>query len=205
MELKQNARVITASGENVGHVDRVVLDPQTKEVTHVVVHKGLLFTEDKVVPVGLIASATEEMVVLREDAGDLHSLPKYAEKYYLPAEEYGNQHTTPASFTPYGGGSGIVYGPAEPKLITKTRINIPEAEVALKEGARVVSSDDKAMGHVEEVLTYAQSNRTSHLIVAHGLLSKSRKLIPATWIADVSEDEVRLNVGSDAVEGLNEL
>ena len=68
MQLKRDTPVQTATGQSVGHIDRVVLDPASKEVTHIVVRKGLFFTQDKVVPIGLVAAATEAQVTLREDA-----------------------------------------------------------------------------------------------------------------------------------------
>jgi uncharacterized protein YrrD len=43
----------------------VVLDPQTKKAIHIVVRKGFLFTEDKVVPISFISDATEDRVTLR--------------------------------------------------------------------------------------------------------------------------------------------
>jgi uncharacterized protein YrrD len=67
MQIKNNARVTLADGKDVGRIDRVVIAPQSKEVTHVVVRKGFFFTEDKVVPMNLIESATDEAVVLRSD------------------------------------------------------------------------------------------------------------------------------------------
>ena len=70
-EFKERASVVTADEQQVCRVDRVVIGPKTKEVTHIVVRKGLIFTEDKVVPINLVASATEDRVTLREDAGDL--------------------------------------------------------------------------------------------------------------------------------------
>ena len=45
MQFKQGATVSTYDGKNVGHVDRVVLNPKTKEVTHIVVRKGLLVSD----------------------------------------------------------------------------------------------------------------------------------------------------------------
>src|SRR5690554_2654386 len=87
MEFKEGAPVRTADGKDVGRVDRVVLNPRTKEVTHVVVRKGLLFREDKIVPLSLIAMATGEGLMLRPDAGDLDHLPPFEETHYVPADE----------------------------------------------------------------------------------------------------------------------
>ena len=58
MEIKRNAKVTTADGKDVGRVDRVVIDPQSKEVSHLVIRQGFLFTEDKVVPIDLVSAAT---------------------------------------------------------------------------------------------------------------------------------------------------
>ena len=86
MQLKPDTQVVTADGKRVGAIDRVVLKPDTKEVTHVVVQKGFLFSEDKVVPLSLIGPATADKVTLRPDAGDLQELPNFEESYYIPVE-----------------------------------------------------------------------------------------------------------------------
>jgi uncharacterized protein YrrD len=87
MQIKNNAKVTMANGKDAGRIDRVVLDPKSKEVTHVVVRKGFVFTEDKVVPMNLIGSATDEGVVLRSDVGDLKDLPPFEETHYIHLEE----------------------------------------------------------------------------------------------------------------------
>lgn len=84
MRFKQNVPVTTQEGTDIGHIDRVVLDPRTKAVTHVVVRKGVLLTEDKVIPIDLIESATEDRVTIRT-AGDLETLPPFEEKHFVQA------------------------------------------------------------------------------------------------------------------------
>jgi uncharacterized protein YrrD len=81
MQFKDGADVYSASSDESGDINRVVLDPKTKEVTHIVVRKGLLFKQDKVVPIDLIAFTTEDQIVLREDAGDLERLPDFEEEH----------------------------------------------------------------------------------------------------------------------------
>ena len=71
MQFKQGASVYTSDGKDIGHIDRVVLNPRTKEVTHLVIRKGFLFSEDKLVPISLVAMGTGEGLTLRPDAGDL--------------------------------------------------------------------------------------------------------------------------------------
>lgn len=67
VELKEGTSVYTSDGEEVGKISRFVLDPQTNQVTHVVVQRGWLLSEDKVVPINMINSATEDRVQLNED------------------------------------------------------------------------------------------------------------------------------------------
>ena len=37
MKFKENAEVLTSTGDMVGRIDRVVIDPKSNEVTHLVV------------------------------------------------------------------------------------------------------------------------------------------------------------------------
>jgi len=39
MQFKENAEVVTSSGDKVGRIDRVVIDPKSNELTHLVVKK----------------------------------------------------------------------------------------------------------------------------------------------------------------------
>jgi uncharacterized protein YrrD len=87
MKFKEGASVYTAEGEQVGEIVRVVIDPRTNEVTHLVVEKGFLFVTDRVVPIALVDKATAERVVLREDVEDLESLPRFEQAHYVPVEE----------------------------------------------------------------------------------------------------------------------
>jgi hypothetical protein len=86
MQLKKNVTVFTADGEEAGSIDRVVLDPRTKEITDVVVRKGLLFPKDKVIPVEMIDSASENRVTLRKGVEDPDELLDFEETEYVSLE-----------------------------------------------------------------------------------------------------------------------
>ena len=209
MEFKQNARVYTPDGKVVGHIDRVVLNPQTKAISHVVVRKGFLFIEDKVVPIGMIESAGAERVVLHAAAGDLEKLPPFEEAHYvqLNADEaaaaaYAEGFAEPLYwYPPVGGWLGHDYLPPYGMEIEQ---NIPEHTVAVIEGAHVVTSDGKEVGHVERVFTDPNTSRATYFVIAHGFLSKTRKSMPTTWVRNMSENEIQLSVGSGVVDELPE-
>jgi uncharacterized protein YrrD len=211
MKFKQNASVSTAEGREIGHIDRVVIDPITKKVTHVVVRKGLLFADERVVPIGLVAEATEDCITLREDAGDLHDLPKFEESHYvrLPEEEGGRSSPASGMYvnSPYTsspiGGSYPDLGQSGPQYVPRVEQNIPEGTVALREGARVIADDGQMVGHVEEVLADADSEEATHFLISKGLLTKERKLIPTLWVREIEENEIYLIAPADVLEKLH--
>lgn len=219
MQFKQGTNVYTANGDQVGVVDRVVIDPVSKEVTHLVVQRGLLFTEDKVVQLSMVDSATEDGVTLRESADDLKELPDFEETLYIPAEPRrvpAEQDTRPEPDTywayplywypPIGPWwtANVYAGYAMPKYFTMIEQNIPEGMVALKEGARVISSDGEHIGDIERILADSLENRATHLLISKGMFLKNVKLIPSGWVTNVFEDEIHLAVASDLVESLAE-
>lgn len=87
MELKEGTSVFTTGGKEVGKINRFVLDPATNEVTHIVVQKGWLFSEDKVVPFNMVDSATEDKVMLNENMESFDQLPPFEEAHYIKARE----------------------------------------------------------------------------------------------------------------------
>jgi uncharacterized protein YrrD len=203
MIFKQNVPIFAANGDAVGHLDRVVVDPETKVITHIVVQKGFLFKEDKVVPISLIADANEDRINLREDAGDLHALQQFEEKHYVMSGDATGG--APAVISqPLGGVPGAVVAEPRDKFIKQVEQHIPTGTVALKEGAKVVAADGKEVGHVEKVITDAGADRATHLLVSKGLLSKERKLVPIAWVTTMGEDEVHLSVEPRQLEELEQ-
>ncbi len=214
MQFKQGANVSTYDGKNVGNVDRVVLNPKTKEVTHLVVRKGFLFNEDKLIPLDLVASAEENQVTLRPHTTDLDKLPPFEEVHYIPLDETEtNEVDYPVGwaspfywYEPLGSSMlypefAPVYANNQPFRAT-TEQNIPEDTVALKEGAHVISSDDQHVGNVKRVFTKGENGQATHFLISEGLIFKERKLVPVTWIHSITEDEVYLNVSASTLKNL---
>lgn len=220
MRFKQGTHVYTSDQRDAGTIDRVILDPATNEVTGLVIRKGWLFTDDKVVPVGLVNSATDERVTLRDTEHDLDMLPEFEETYYVPADEYeyAAEGAAPGRYAPplydyppagtawwgYGGYFGEPSQAYEPNVAARVEKHIPEGTVAVREGARVISQEGDQVGDVEDIFTDEATNRVTHIVVSRGLLFKDRKLIPSNWLKISGEDEVILNVRTSVVEALPE-
>lgn len=215
MEFKQDARVYSSDGKELGHLDRVVLDPKTKEVTHLVTRQSAFYAEDKVIPIHLVESTTEDRVILKHMA-EVLDLPYFEERQYLAADELDEERTRPAHpeeyvmplywYPPLGTAwwtyPAVAYPNAEAVEAVAVEQNIPEGTVALKEGAEVISADGEHVGDVERVFTDSTTNRATHLVISKGLLFKSKKLVPTSWIASTAEDKVELNLGAAILSNL---
>ena len=214
MRFRRGADVVTYEGEKVGDVDRVVIDPKTEEVSHIIVEKGFLFTTDKVVPVSLIDTAEASKVTLREDAGDLEELPDFIQTHFVEAEEAVEEDQEESGlywFPPAGqtwwGTPGYMgypryFGYPEPPFVRGTTQQIPGDEIALNQGAPVISGDGEYVGDVEEVFTDPESDRVTHILVSKGLLLENEKRVPTTWIKEYKAHKVHLAVGAEVLDRL---
>jgi len=197
-------------------MDRVVLDPQTDEVSHVIIREGRLFHEDKIVPISAVADASADRVTLNRGEHDLMKLAKFEDSYYVPAraEDFRGGDYAPAmgrpamplyGYPPVGAtwwSAGVETDVGDPKYTKQIQENIPEGMIAVKEGARVISVEGEHVGNVEDIFTDAATNHVTHLIISQGLVFKERKLIPSNWIKLPGEDDVILTVKTATVHEL---
>ncbi len=215
MRLVKGADIYSSQGEKLGTLDRVILDPSTKEVTHLVIGKGLLFTTHKVVALDRVNPQIEDNITLLSPKENLDEFDDFEDADYVnlaPADRDGAEQDVEAAYlypatnlawwrSGMSGTYGGVY-PSMPIYVRKTKQNIPQGTIALEEGAKVVSRDDKHVGNIEQVLVDSQDNRVSHFVISEGFLFKQRKLIPVFWISGIEEDEVRLSVDADFMDKL---
>jgi len=82
--------------------------------------------------------------------------------------------------------------------------NIPENDVALKEGAKVWSQDSKHVGDVEKLFLDPKAQKVTHLLISKGFLSKERKLVPVDWVENIYEDRVNLTLKESTIDKLPE-
>lgn len=215
MQFKEDADVFDEKGEKVGTIDRVVIHPKTREVTHVVIQEGFLFPEDKVVPVEWFSVTTENKVMLNEAEEDIDSLPPFEETHYVPwhetkmRETYPQGHAQPYFWYPRASvywwgypGYRSYFGFTEPPYAKFSEYQIPDDTVPLEEGAEVISGDNEHVGDVEQIFADSDSGHATHLVISQGLIFKDRKLVPTAWIDAIREDRVYLGVDSEFLNGL---
>lgn len=218
---EEGATVYDVEGEKVGTMDRVVIDPRSQDVSHILVEKGFLFTTDKVVPISFVAETKEGEVHLSESADELADVPDFQERHFIEVSEQEadpelDQATQgavsvsywypPIKFNWWGAPNPLGYEPnygfVPPPYVIETDPNIPDGMVALEEGAKVLSKNGEHVGDIEEVYVDPDQERATHLLLSEGLFFPDKKLIPTLWISYVKAGEIHLSVSEQMLETL---
>lgn len=207
MRFATGAEVFSAAGEKIGTISRIVIDVKTREVTDIVVDRGLLAGEEKVIPVALVDLQDEDRITLRETNQTLDDLPNYETSYYVAVED---------SAAPYDNVRASYWYPpvdlqtpvprnvpaAVPDRPLEPMTSIPEGHVAIAEGAKVVGADDHHIGNVEQVIANSETDAVTHFVIGKGFLLKEHKLVPASWVSEVNEEKIKLSVDSGQFDRL---
>lgn len=206
MEFKENARVYTARDDDLGKIDRIIIDPVADEVTHLVVRKGIFLPEEKIVPVSDIATATRERVNLK-DGASFDEYQPFEESHYVAvntsrgADVSGTVTAEPtipplAWYGPYG----APLPPELPYTRTVTARNIPERAVALQPESPVFSKDLDKIGTISEIIAN-EEGRATHLVINYDVPAPERA-VPITFVQRIGESGVHLSVDSSTVSAL---
>ncbi len=221
MEYKEGAKVTRTNGERAGTLSRVVIDPRSKDVTHLVVKRGFLGEEEKVLPVNLVEEADADEIRLAPEADEMDDYPDFIDTDYVSLEG----EMLPSEDTEGHGWQGEVY--SYPQIYPQpewglgqkgtvpyyfpgrgytpiSRHNVPTGSVTLDKGTRVTTTDGDHAGDLDEILTGEAGELVTHIVLARGFLGAQKKLIPVEWILSVEEDQIRLAVPSKVVKNLPE-
>jgi sporulation protein YlmC with PRC-barrel domain len=221
MHIELGRPVMSRDGKRIGTVDQLVLDPDTREVRAIIVHRGLLLTEDRLVDRAAIDTvAPDGTVWLALDAEQAHELPLFVEEEFVRLTN--EEAATLPYVWPSGGGLGpvpLLWGaPAREPVIPEPRIapydpsggtlpsstaptpapvevatNLPPDTVRIDRGTAVIASDGTRLGKVEHVHLNEDGEIVS-LAVDPGLFGGELLHIPAEWIDSVTEEAVHLTV-----------
>ena len=196
MMFNEGAEIYTSDGQKLGHMAQVILNPHTKMVTHIVVHKGHFFFSNKVIPVKDIQQTLADRVTLHPGA-QTDAYPDYVETHFLPLvgnEEVAGKLASPVLWYPPL--EMMVYNPMSYEdlyIVSETR-NIPTDSKALAIGSKVITSDGKHAGQVQEVFMESTTQLASHILVSKGVLLPAEKLVPTLWIQEIEGSEIHLGV-----------
>ena len=208
IQFQKNATILTADGQSVGSLNRLVVNPKTMELSDIVVRTSTLFNHERVIPTRYVAETTEDQIILQEDANDVDAFPNFEEEHIVDTEDDRGSSSSGELLPPPVYGSPLLGMPlqtsADKKYMTRIDQNIPEGTVALKEDAMVISADEKRVGTVECVFTDMPDEQITHFLVSQGVFNKTMKLVPVEWVKNVNENQVNLQVNKVSVDALED-
>lgn len=217
MQIELGKDVVASDGEKIGTVDRLVLDSETNELIKFVVHKGFLWSEDRIVDLELVSGVDGEgNIRLHVPSSDEDTIPGFVEDTYRVAGEdearhmgYGAYMNTapwaPIWYAP-GGASGS-YRPGEGPFFhgaettsgtLETRDNLPDDSITIDTGTDVIGSDGDKVGEVDEIFA-DDRGRVSGFLVKSGMIFTHDVRIPMDAVDHITSDHIQLNItGQDA-------
>ncbi len=177
-----------------GKLVSVVLDPATEEVTGLIVEKGLILTEDRVVPVDLVTEATPEEIHVEVGADELNECRAFEEEAYtVPDPEWRSAWDGPSEVRfrtpPYG---TLAKEPFVPKTRVHVREGVKTTEAVVGHGTPVFTVQGES-GEVDHVLVDRESGELAHIVVKRGGLVPDYRIVPASSIEAVSSDGVSID------------
>ena len=199
------ASVVAADGSDLGRVERLVVDPRTNDVTHLVLAKGFFSADERIVPIEMVAQAVDGVVRLSDEVA-LDELRPFEETHFLPLAPppQTQMSPSPSPFVWMYPTRGTVDVPTytnhvgPQRATTITTRNIPDDAVVLEPGVDVVTLDAEKIGTVAAVSLDDEGDLVS-IEVDRGWFKEDRTL-PAHVISEIEPDAVRLALSAAVLE-----
>jgi uncharacterized protein YrrD len=77
VDMLEGRRVVGATGDHIGNVERVFVDPDTERATHILISSGILLQREKVVPIGWVEAVIKDVIRLGVTETWLDRLPDF--------------------------------------------------------------------------------------------------------------------------------
>jgi uncharacterized protein YrrD len=177
-----------------GRSIRIVLDPSTEKVTHIVVQQDGLFPHIWLVPISHVSASTPDQVQLDLSKKEMErSLQPFVKTQFLGSDFSDTLYTTdlvwPHSITNL-------------EMTTLEHENIPLHELAVHGGA-VVEATDGMIGHLRNFLVNPDDNHVTQIVIRAGhWLAHSQFAIPVSAIDHFDEDAIYLSLSKQEVKSL---
>jgi PRC-barrel domain len=198
----------SCSDGSCGEVRRLVIDPVTDTVTHLVVQPGLRREGARLVPVDLVEATVGE-VRLRCTRAEFDKL-EHAEERDLVEGVGGGEGSlgdglvysaSGEGYARVGTGQLIDVGPQPVRRKVIVQDVVPTGETQLRPGDSVHAIDGQ-IGRVQGFLADPGDHRVSHVLLQEGHLWGHKDVaIPLSAVTGV-DDGIRLNITKEQVEKL---
>lgn len=187
MDIPVDAEVTCADGP-CGHSIHVIVNPISRQVTHLVVKEQRVPHTEHLVPVKLITETSHDLVRLGCTREQLKKMDPFIETEYIREgipdyERYEDSYLV----WPYR-------IPEVTKTLAVRHKRVPHGELAVQRGTRVRASDGR-IGRVDEFLVDPEDGHITHLILGEGHLWGQKDVsIPISEIERIEDNTVYLKL-----------
>jgi sporulation protein YlmC with PRC-barrel domain len=182
-----------------GTLDKVVIDPNSKRITNLVVIQGFLQKHRYVIPVSTVEKAIPVEIQLGLYAKELTSYPEYSEvDFEEPLDNWESEmifpHESEVIWYPFG---SVIE--RQTRALLATHRTIPKG-IGLNEQvighSSVVRNFDGVVGKIDHLWLDRESWEITHLVVRRGLFPHYA-VVPYSSIGSVTPDEVFIWASTD--------
>jgi sporulation protein YlmC with PRC-barrel domain len=196
----------SCSDGSCGEVRRLVIDPATDTVTHLVIQPGHRRQDGRLVAVDLVETTAGE-IRLRCTRAEFGKLDPAVEDDVLEGFDSGGLlgdalvHEGGEAYAPVGPGDRIDVGPQPVHTRVIIQDVVPLGEAQVRPGDHVHAADGE-IGRVRGFLVDPGDHRVTHVLLQEGhLWGRKEVAIPIRAVTGV-EDGIRLNITRQQVENL---
>lgn len=197
-EIPLKAKVECVDGP-CGESDIVILNPDTRQVTHFVVQDRRLPDHDqRLVPMDQVVETSHDRIRLNCTRAELASMDHFVDSHYTRTEE------EPTIDWPVDDTVRSVPRATltAPRYAREKVEHIPPGELAVRRGTKVAAKDGN-VGQVGELVVDPDSGHISHLVLEEGhLWARKEVTLPVSAIDYFLEDTVYLKLSKQEVESL---
>lgn len=172
-----------------GKLAGLVVDPDTLQVTALILENGFFVKQDWILPLHLLEDVTEERLYLAVNTTAVEDYPGYhVTEYDEPATALELQSANVV--TAYG-----TYSPLEtaiPMIRRKVREGIAPGQQVIEAGMPV-NGPHNTLGQVDRVVVDRGTKKIIQLVVTRGLIFKDQVTIPNSVIEYIDEERIFLS------------
>jgi uncharacterized protein YrrD len=199
---------VYSKGGKFGKLTKVAIDPNTWQVTDLIVEDGFLMKRSRVFPVSLISAAMAQEIHLAITDDELDDFQDYKEDEYeylssdweettLPDAGAHSVETAAQLLDQYG----LTVERLAPIVYRKTHSGLAYELAVVEKGTSIFGRAGK-IGHLDRVGTDALSGQVTDIVVRSGLLGNERLRIPARLVESVTEECIRISASKKELEAL---
>lgn len=200
--------------KSFGHLHKISIEPNNWQVTHLIVERGLLLKQTKVVPAKYTQSTDSDGIHLAIDAEQWDSFEDYEET--VVTKVISSTDAPAADQSPVSPGAATIgsaelphvapYAPRidRPGVQTvqeKVHLGISEEDIVL-DANTVIAGEDAEFGRLTGITAEADSLYLSTVITAQGQLIVRPFQITASSIVSLTSERIQVPLTSDQVKAL---